>query len=708
MLFVTDYHSASCKSHLARRLSCIFVASAVPFGAPGAQDSIVRRLPSVEVHATREPARSALDLPLAVTVVRPDSARPGLRRQSFDELLFAIPGLTASSRTNPAQDPRLFIRGFGSRSAFGVRGVRVLRDGIPLTLPDGQTPVDWLDLESVGRIEVIRGSAASLYGNAAGGVVDVRSADPPAGSIVGRARLIPEGYGSRRLAGSVGGTIGGLGYQATLVRASGEGYRRWSDQRSTHAFARATMKAGATSVALQATLYDAPLAQDPGALTASQFEANPRMADPFWVARRVRKTVRQGQVGVSLLREGAGRELAASIFSGWRALDNTRPTFVIDLDRRSDGASVRAVTPLRVLGRLHRITAGIDAQRQSDERRNDANCNGASSPSASCPTVGVERGVAVLAQRERVTSVGPFLRDEITLGARLRLVAGVRGDWVRFEVRDRLVSDANLDDSGVRTLRRVSPALGAVVRFGVAQAAYANVSSAFETPTASELTTRPDGSGGMNPDLRAQRATTTELGVKGHIGRALRYDVATFDTRVRDELIQFDVPDVPGRSYYRNAGRTTRRGAELAVAAVRGALEIHGAYTLSRFRFARYDVEGISFAGKRIPGIPAHQFQLGATWRHGTLYLSADGLGSSRIAADDANSHHVPGYIVTHVRAGGTVTLGQTSLTPMLGISNVFDRRFAGSVVVNAAGAKFYEPAPGRTVYAGAAVVVGR
>ena len=691
---------------LLRRVALLVVVG--PSSMPAQDSTAVRRLPPVEVRATRETARSPLELPLAVSVLRPDSARPGLRHQSLDELLFGVPGLVSVSRTNPAQDPRLFIRGFGSRSAFGVRGVRVLRDGFPLTLPDGQTPVDWLDLESVSRIEVVRGSAASLYGNAAGGVVDLRSADPPSVPIAGRLRMIGGSHETRRIGAFVGGMFRSVGYQASAVRSTGHGFRDWSAQRSTHAFARASAHAGQTEIALQGMFYEAPLAQDPGSLTATQFDADPRMADPLWMSRRVRKSVNQGQIGFSVSRESGGGEWMAAVFSGWRALDNTRPTFVIDLDRRSSGASMRAVRPVRLLGIEHRITAGVDAQRQSDERRNDANCNGVPAPTANCPEVGAERGVALLAQRERVTSVGPFIRDELALGRRLRVIAGLRGDWVRFEVRDRLVDEDNLDDSGERTLHRLSPMVGTVLRVGLAQALYANVSTAFETPTASELTTQPDGRGGMNDDLRPQLATTYELGMKGYLGPSVRYDVALFDTHVRDELIQFDVPDVPGRSYYRNAGRTTRRGAELGLAVVRGPLELSGAHSWSRFRFARYDVDGVSYAGKTIPGVPVWQTQAALTWRHRTLYLSADGSASSRVAADDANAHHVPGYVVVNLRAGGSLAVAGVTMGPVLGVSNALDRTYAGSVVVNAGGARYYEPAPRRTAYAGITVAYGR
>src|SRR5689334_4953291 len=153
-----------------------------------AQDTTTA-LPAVRVTATREGPRAPLELPYAVTITRPDSLA-ALRRLGVDELLFAVPGVALANRQNPTQDPRVSIRGFGARSAFGVRGVRVLQDGVPVTLPDGQTPVDVLDLQGAGRVDVVRGSASSLYGNAAGGVIDVRSTPPALVPLAPEARIV--------------------------------------------------------------------------------------------------------------------------------------------------------------------------------------------------------------------------------------------------------------------------------------------------------------------------------------------------------------------------------------------------------------------------------------------------------------------------------------------------------------------------------------
>lgn len=250
------------------------------------QDSGAQRLEAVVVEVTRGAHRSPLELPFAITVTTPDSSRPGQRHLSLEETLAHVPGLTVSNRNNPSQDPRISIRGFGARSAFGVRGIRVLRDGIPLTLPDGQTPVDYLDLESVGRVEILRGSASSLYGNAGGGVVDIRSADPARVPVLAEGRWWAGSYGNRRLVAKAGGTLGRIGYHGNVARTESNGFRDYSRQRMTNAFGRAILEGTRGVVALQFLGMSTPIAENPGALTAVQLSADPRMADPLSIRKR--------------------------------------------------------------------------------------------------------------------------------------------------------------------------------------------------------------------------------------------------------------------------------------------------------------------------------------------------------------------------------------------------------------------------------------
>jgi iron complex outermembrane receptor protein len=669
-------------------------------------------LPPVEVTVTRETARTTLELPYAVSRVQPDSARPALKHVSFDEMLLALPGVTVANRNNPTQDPRISIRGFGARSAFGVRGVRVVRDGIPLTLPDGQTPIDYLDLESVGRIEVIRGSAGSLYGNAAGGVVDVRTADPPLAPVAGRVSGYGGSYGLKRWAGAAGGTAGMVRYQGDLARTEQDGFRRYARQQTTSGTARAMLSGANGDLSLTYIGYDTPTAQNPGALTATEMKAAPRNADPQQIRKGARKSVQQSQLGLAGTRRSAsGLEWSASANLGWRTLDNPLAFSIVAVDRTTSGGTARVTAPARLFGLEHRFSAGIDAQFQDDDRLNFTNCNNVpplTAPTPTCPVVGRERGTRTLDQRERVSGFGPYLRDEIAFTDRYRLTLGARYDHVRFRVDDHLITATNPNDSGDRTLDAISPLFGFVARLGALHSAYASVSTAFETPTATELANKPDGSAGINPSLDPQYATTLETGLKGVLASRVRYDASLFATRVRDELIPFEVPNGAGRRYFRNAGATRRRGAELGLAASLGMATLGVSYSYSDFFFRDYVVGTSDFGDNRIPGVPNQQLQGYATWNWRGWFATLEGQTQGGMYLDVANALRAASWEVMNARVGGRVALGSVAFSPVFAVSNLFDRTYAGSIVVNAAAGRYFEPAPGRTIYAGLAVAAGR
>ena len=664
-----------------------------------AQDSARTALPTVRVTATREGPRVSLELPYAVTITRPD-ALAALRRAGVDELLFAVPGVTLANRQNPAQDPRVSIRGFGARSAFGVRGVRVLQDGVPVTLPDGQTPVDALDIEGADRIEVVRGSASSLYGNAAGGVIDVRSARPPL-LFAPYARVVAGGSTPTITATGAGGTLGSLGVTSSITRIVGRGYRDYSDQRATRGALRLVLAgdegASAAPLVLAARISDVSRAESPGALTRAQFDANPRQADALAVRKGAGKIVRQGDLSlVAAHALGARGTLDASVFGSARALANPLTQAIVDVKRASGGASARVSGHALVGARDVRLSAGADAQWLNDDRQEYDNCIG-----AVCTGGATERGALRKNQRELVSSVGPFARGEIALSQRLLASAGVRNDAVQFRLRDRLVSATNPDDSGERTLHAVSPAVGLVWRATSLASVYGNVSSSFETPTTTELGNKPDGSAGINPELQPQRALTMEVGTKGLLaGTGLRWDVAAFETRAREELVPFDIPNGNGRRFFRNAGRTLRRGGEVGIDAEAGRLSMHAAYEYSHFRYVSYVVGATSYAGRRIPGVPEHALTTSASLRAGSLTLSATGDLAGTIDVDDANSAQAPGRAIFGVAVGGNVHLAGVSLSSLVALQNVGGVRSAGSVSVNASGGKFYEPSPGRTLLA--------
>lgn len=669
-----------------------------------AQDSIPRKLPPV-VTVTRDVERSPLDLPYAISSVRPDSVAPGQTHTNVDETLALLPGVTVANRTNPSQDTRISIRGFGARSQFGARSIRILRDGMPLTLPDGQTPIDYLDLESVGRVEVIRGPASALYGNASGGVIDLHSVDPPEVPFAVQGRSWTGSDAMRRYVGLFGGTAGPIGYEGNIGRTESDGYRAYSQQRLTNAFARATASVGRTQLALIGLGLDMPVADNPGALTFAQFDSAPAQADPASVAKRARKAVHQVQIGLSarrpLARDG---EAVAQVYGGTRSLYNPLTFAVVGVNRHQGGAGARVTLPWTTGTLTHRISVGADAQWLDDARKNWANCNGLSAPTADCPGSGVEKGALQLDQNELVSSVGPYLRDEVSLG-RVHVTGGVRDDEVRFEVRDHFLADG-FDDSGVRTLHAVSPMGGLDLRLSPLHSVYASIGSAFETPTTTELGNQPDGSAGLNRDLKPQYSTTYEAGAKGLALGSVTYDAAVFDTEVRDELIPFEIPGGAGRTYYRNAGRTRRAGAELELGTDVGPVSVLASYAFSHFRFRDFVNGSAQYAGNVIPGIPEHQVQAAATWHVRDAFIVAEGIGKSRVWVNDANQAAAPAFAIANVRGGATAMFGRPWLSPVVGVQNLFDRQYVGSVAINASGAtlastKFYEPAPGRTWYVG-------
>jgi iron complex outermembrane receptor protein len=681
------------------------IALASPVASVGAQgDTTVAKLEPVVITVTRGSGRTVLGSPFAISVIKPDSSRPGQRHAAVDETLALIPGVTSVSRNNPAQDPRLSIRGFGARSAFGVRGVRVLRDGIPVTLPDGQTPLDYISLESVGQVEVLRGAGSALYGNASGGVVDLRSREPSGVPFDGEARQWIGSDAMSRTAFSMSGSPGRATYLGDVTYARTDGSRAHSEQRSTTGFARFAFRAAGVDYSLTGMGLRNPLAENPGALTIDEMRADPEMADALSLRRNARKAVSQVQIGASALRSTSLGELSLSVFGGARSLDNPLTFAVVEVGRHTWGASAAFRADARVGGIQNSFAVGIDAQTMNDLRKNFAVCADTvplTIPTSTCPDPGVDRGVLTLDQREIVSSAGVFLGDDVKLRDGMTLAAGIRADRVHFEVQDHMVSSSNPDDSGVRTLDAISPVVGVVARIGRTHSLYSNFSTAFETPTATELGNRADGSAGINPDLDPQHSFTVEGGAKGWAGSTLRYDVAVFHTRVKDELIPFEIPGSSGRRYFRNAGRTLWRGAEAG-----GELSVENvslmlAYSYSQFRFARYESGGASFSGNDIPGIPRHRLQSALRVRAARAFGLLENEVASRTFVDDANTARAPGFTVFHLRGGADIPVSRARASIVIGVQNIFDRIYAASLAVNAARGKFYEPASRRSLFAG-------
>ena len=653
-------------------------------------------LSPVIVSVTRSPTDPGR-VPFAVAVVLRDEITRGRPTQGLGEALVTVPGVFIADRNNPSQDDNLSIRGFGARSAFGARGVKVLLDGIPQTLPDGQGQLSNVELARVTRIEVLRGPSSSLYGNASGGVISMwTDAVRPSGVQLG-SRAFWGSYGTRPGSGervvqwkayvSVTAPVGrgtlsadGSAWASDGFRAHGAGETR-----------RASLRYGVelsprTSIVGQFLVADSPRLDDPGALTEAEADTAPAAANPRNVTADVGKAVSQEQAGVSLEhRTASGRLWSLALFGLKRDLENPIATTYIQLNRWAYGARAGSTHPLALGARAAVVTLGVDAQWQRDDRLN----------------LSPDRTRTTRDQLEQVSEIGPFLEVRADLTRTATLTAGARYDRVAFRADDRLLTDG--DDSGTRVMAAPSASAGLTLDFDPALQPYVSVSTSFETPTTTELANRPTGPGGFNPVLEPQKAVNYEVGVRGRVSGVWGYSVSAYHADVRDELIPFEVPGDPGRRFFRNAGSARHRGVEAGVALQPlPSLTLVGAYTLTAFRFREFETATDTLGGNTIPGVPARYLH-GSVRYQGPrgLWSAVDFTASSGLFVNDLNTVQTDPWQTLGARVGWEGQLGGWRVIPFAAVRNLFDERYIGSVSVNAQFGRFFEPAPGRNAYLG-------
>nr|CDQ34293.1 Outer membrane cobalamin translocator [Virgibacillus halodenitrificans] len=669
-----------------------YLPASLLLGALSASGVAFAQTTSPEVMEVTAPRldRELYATPAAVSVVDHDSIAQGQQRVRLDESLVTVPGVFLQNRDNFAQGERLAIRGFGARAPFGVRGVTVMTDGIPYTLPDGQAQLDAIDLDSAERIEVIRGPSSVLYGNAAGGVLSVTTAD---GRDDQKTRLGAEigsdGYQKYRF--SDGGVNGPWSHHVSVSALNFDGYREQSQVEKYHLNAKVRRELG-NDRALTAivNLLDNPRSEDPGGLTREQVNEDRDQAGDFTEEYDTGQNVDQQVLGLQYedLSAGPG-ELYVKGFYLQRDFEQQLPypgDSLLGYKRDYYGGSAEYHQDL-TLGELPlRYVVGVDVARQEDDRwRRDVEFDGTVSGEAADET-------------QEATSVGIFAQGDLDLTDKLTLSLGTRYDRVDFDIDDDFDSDG--DQSGERTFREWSGSAGLSYRYLPTHQVYANTGTSFETPTFSEFA-NPTGVGGFNPSVEPQKAWNREIGLRGNFDNGVDYDLALFSVRVRDELVPYNEN---GRDFYRNAGDSSRDGIELALGwQMTPSWRLDSALTLASYEFDEYDTQDGNYGGNRIPGLPEQTWMNQLTWqgfdeRFATLETQYIG----DMVADDANEVEVDDYWLVNLRAGDGWHLGgDTLLKGYVGVRNLFDREHFANVRINANNDRYFEPASGRTVYAG-------
>jgi iron complex outermembrane receptor protein len=661
------------------------------------QTDSIQQLPELGVRASRTDLSPGV-AGLSVTSLRGDSARRGRTSPSLDELLAFVPGLLARDRSDYSLDTRITMRGAGARANFGVRGIRVVVDGVPATLPDGQTPLTSLDLELVERIDVARGPLAALHGNGSLGVMSLTTPARFARGVGLRAGSeLSLGHGAlRRHFAAVGGGSERIGGMFAASYLSDDGLRQHSRAEQFRIRGGAEWRAGSrTTITARGNWAEDPDVQAPGALTLDEFAVNPTTAAPNSLNRNAGKAISQQQVALGITHQLGLAVVDATAWLLWRELDNplaapapapTSPTqgVWVGIDREVRGARSTLRVPL---GSRLLASAGLDLQQMHDDRvnrRHDA---------------GVVAGEAFLDQREEIRELGAFGQVVAFLGSGLSSRLGLRHDRVEFTVDDHLAANAD----GARTMAAWS--VGGSLAWQREQLqVWTGLGSAFETPTTTELANRPDGATGLNGDLDPARTTSVEVGMRA-AGEWLSVETVMFASVTRDAITA--IAESGGRSFFANVGRTTSRGVEV-VAALRASdrLRLHGALTAVRARFGEgtRDAAGGAIAGNRLPGVVPITARLGATFGGSRVTLDVDQVWSAAVWADDANTVEVPGW-------GNGVTNGMIRLSARcdclhlrLAARNLFDRAHATGVVVNGGFGRVVEPGNGRRVMLGVEV----
>jgi iron complex outermembrane receptor protein len=668
-------------------LLALLALLALPLAAQ-VPDSVVPSLPDITV-LTRAPAPLS-QLPRAVGVLDSVALHQGRVGTGLAEVLNELPGVFAADRGTFALDQRISIRGAGSRAAFGTRGVTVLLDGVPQTLPDGQSQLTNVDLTTVDRVEVLRGSSSALYGNGAGGVVSLTSARAADAPLAGRARIVGGAFGLFTWNGWGSARHGPLSGTASLSRTTLDGYREHSAADLRQLTLGGAYDGAATRLAMHFSAADDPRSDNPGALTPAEYAAQRDAAAPNNLLRSAGKDVTQQQLSLQLAHDDThGNNLEFTTFGLLRNLQNPLASnTLVSIGRRLGGVRALA-THHPAAAALPVISLGADAQWLRDDRRNVT-------PNAGTPND------TTLNQLEYTTEIGPFARAMWTPAPAWLVEAGLRYDVVRFRVRDRLLADGR-DDSGRRSMSAWSGSAGVSRVVAPWLVPYANVTTSYETPTTTELAVQQTGAGGFNQDLGPQRTTMLELGGRGATAR-LQWSLAVYQAKIRDAIVPFE--ESGGRSFYANAGRIRNRGLEASASVhVLPHWTAQAAWTWSDYRFTDYALvtgaDTTRLAGHRLAGLPRSALHLGIRGSAGNTWIALDQSVMSSVWADDDNTIPVGGWHVTDLRAGTSLTLGHTQLSPFVGVNNVWNARYVGSVTINGAGGRVLEPAPGRNVYVG-------
>ncbi|MCH2081277.1 MAG: TonB-dependent receptor [Saprospiraceae bacterium] len=663
---------------------CLFLL--FHFGS-NAQDSLITRaLDSITIKASRI-SEKLTEVPFAISSLGKSQLQLGQPQLTINDALDQIPGVFALNATNFAQDLRVSIRGFGARSSFGIRGIQIIVDGLPETTPDGQGQVDNLDIGLLERLEVLRGPSSSLYGNAAGGVLNFVTQETSS-QLMTQFRAAIGSFGLQQYQLKFGQTLGKLNYIVHGNYMQMDGFRQQSAVQMGQFYAKANYQLNAnSSIRFILNYSNSPKAEDPGSLTLEQVSESREQARDRNVLFNGGEEITQTRLGLIFNQKINKGNLTIKAFTTFRDFSNRLPFEnggIVQFERQFHGGGVKYTTPT-TYGNIHgQFVVGSDISIQSDDRRRYNNLEGV-------------LGDLSFEQEERFQSIGLYAIQHLLLGEKWRARVAFRADFLNLEAIDRFT--ANGDNSGDRTYNQVNPSIALQYLISNTSQIFTSFSTSFETPALSELSNNPTNLGGFNNELGPQKATNYEVGYRSEFTNRLFGEVALFYIQVEDEILPFELEPFPGRTFFRNAGSTNRTGIEMQL---NYAFAKHwlarASYTYSDFKFNDFD----RFDGNRLPGIPQHMGFVALRYQklkgfYGSIQTRFVGelfVNNSNEVTDDA-------YTIVNLRLGYRFRKVGWNFSPFFGVNNLLDTAYNANIRINAFGNRFFEPGPGVHFYGG-------
>ncbi|OTM91900.1 TonB-dependent siderophore receptor [Acinetobacter pittii] len=670
-------------------------------------------LPTLHVEATRT---DTTYLQTPASVFRIDAPQVDTSSQvNLTEVVKGIPSLQLRNRENYAQDLQLSMRGFGARSTFGVRGIRLYVDGIPATMPDGQGQTSNIDLSSLDHVEVLTGPFSSLYGNSSGGTI-LTSTKEGQGKDSIELSYSGGSHDKSRAGLVLQGGAKGANEPSYVISSSyfdTDGYREHSGAEKVLNNAKLSWNLVDGSKINWVTNYVKIHADDPQGLNRDQWNANPKQQVPFLKQFNVRKDIEQTQTGVTWSKPiNDKNELYAMAYLGNRQVTQYQSIpkstqdasinhagGVIDFERDYYGADFRW-TGKELLPNTT-VSVGVALDAMDEDRKGFENFNLVNGQ----PSYGV-KGNLRRDEDNTLWNIDPYLQASWQFLPTWRLDTGVRYSNVHYKSKDNYLS--NGDDSGKTDYSKVLPSAALSWQILPELMAYVSYAKGFETPTFTEMAYRPDGESGFNFDLTASTSDTYETGLKSQ-NQLGDFTLAVFQTKTKDDIVS--AGNSNGRSTFRNADKTLREGLEFAWnKKLWRDLTATASYTYLDATFDA-DIPALGSiaqipSGNAIPGIAKNQAYASLAWQpsHG-LYGGVDVQYMDKVYVNDTNSDAAPSYSVTSANVGYAWVMGDWKVNSFARVDNLFDKNYAGSVIVNDGNRRYFEPADGRNWSAGLRVI---